>query len=164
MRRLPYEGVRNSMVGQEGAPLSSDHSNRTHELYLAIESVIGGISPSLEGVVAFTKTVVNASPASLDPTTVDMPWKEDQYAAGASGKKSFGVFRFDGAITPHPPVQRALDMTIAALKKAGHEVIEWTPPRSHLEGIDIIMQIYTADGGADFKNHTSKSGEVRLPC
>lgn len=40
----------------------------------------------------------------------------------SSSKLAFGILRHDGAITPHPPVQRALDMVVDTLKKLGHEV------------------------------------------
>ena len=40
----------------------------------------------------------------------------------SSSRLAFGILRHDGAITPHPPVQRALDIVVDTLKKLGHEV------------------------------------------
>ena len=47
---------------------------------------------------------------------------------------------------PHPPIQRGLEMVVNALKKAGHEVVEWEPCQ-HQRGIDLIFQVFRQHGG-----------------
>lgn len=44
-----------------------------------------------------------------------------------SGRKlRLGLISGDGIVTPHPPVQRALEIVRKVLKEAGHDVIDWS--------------------------------------
>ena len=40
-------------------------------------------------------------------------------------KLCFGVIKFDQQVHLSPPLQRAINLAINALEKAGHQVIEW---------------------------------------
>jgi amidase len=60
MRRIPYGGATNSCQGLE-----------------AISSVVGPMSTSLSGCVEFVKAVMGQTPSDLDPTCIDMPWREE---------------------------------------------------------------------------------------
>lgn len=57
-----------------------------------------------------------------------MPWNEERYqlADHGGGKKLvFGMMHDDGYVRSPPPYERALKEVAAALKAAGHEVVEW---------------------------------------
>ncbi|CAF9916688.1 Acetamidase [Imshaugia aleurites] len=143
--RLPYEGMANSMDGQN-----------------TVLSVVGPLSHSVASLRLLVKSLLSQEPWLHDPLCNEIPWRQDQEKQAldliSSSKLAFGILKHDGAITPHPPVQRALDMVVETLKKLGHEVIEWDPP-SHKRGYDIIVGSWTYDGGADIHNALRLSGE-----
>lgn len=86
-----------------------------------ISSSVGFLSRSLEGLELVMSSLLCTSPWLRDPAVVPVPWrKENRPEAGK--RLRFGVFWWDGMINPHPPVTRALNMAVTALKNAGHEV------------------------------------------
>lgn len=118
LHRLPYAGARNSLLGME-----------------AIGSALGPISRSLSGIHAFTKAVVESKPWLLDPKTPEIPWRQEmvdlEHLKGADGsprKAVFGVMRWDNYTMPWPPIRRALEMAVSAVKKAGYEGKSYLPP------------------------------------
>lgn len=90
----------------------------------AINSVNGPLSRSLSALVSYSEAVINGGqPWTLDPKMVAIPWREVELPQ----KLSFGLIKHDGVVRPHPPVDRALDVVVEALKKAGHEIVEFEP-------------------------------------
>ena len=71
----------------------------------------------------FAKAVLEGEPWLVDPKTPEIPWREGMYALeGMKGRKPvWGVLWWDGVVRPHPPMRRALEMTVEAMKKAGYE-------------------------------------------
>ncbi|KAG0695939.1 general amidase [Suillus ampliporus] len=111
--RVPYCGARNSLEGQD-----------------SILSVFGPMTNSVGGVKVFMKAVANAKPWLKDPLAVRKKWDEDEYnlADHGSGKDlCFAIMWDDGVVVPHPPIRRSLEITKAALQKAGHKVVDWKP-------------------------------------
>ena len=158
MHRIPYEGSNNSFKGQE-----------------SIHSVIGPITHSLEGCVAFMRGVLGGRPWELDPKAVAMPFNEAAYKledlqlrAGSDApvekyvkgqtQLCFAILWDDGLIHPHPPLVRAMKETKEKLEKAGHKVIDFKPYEP-IQSAQIIGGIYTADGGVDVATETEKGGE-----
>jgi len=79
---------------------------------------------SICGVKVFMKAVIDAKPWLKDPLAVRKKWDEDEYNLidhGSGKNLCFGIMWDDGAIVPHPPIRRALEMTKMALEKAGHK-------------------------------------------
>ena len=107
--RLPYEGMANSMDGQN-----------------TVLSVVGPLSHSVASLRLLVKSLLSQEPWLHDPLCNEIPWRQDQEKQAldliSSSKLAFGILKHDGTITPHPPVQRALDMVVETLKKLGHEV------------------------------------------
>ena len=108
------------------------------------------------------KALLSQLPWLHDPLVHEIPWREDQERQildlTNTSKLVFGVYRNDGLVTPHPPVQRALDIAVNTFKKLGHKVMEWNPP-SHRKGNDIITKVYSFDGGADLFGALGLAGE-----
>ncbi|KAF2429318.1 amidase [Tothia fuscella] len=127
--RLPYEGMANSMDGQN-----------------TVLSVVGPLAPSAGGLKLVVKSLLSIKPWLDDPMVVKMPWREEE--GNVEGKLTFGVLRTDGVVGLQPPVRRAVEMTLKALVEAGHEVIDWNPP-SHKNVNDACLQTWRYDGGAD---------------
>ena len=143
--RLPYEGMANSMDGQN-----------------SVLSVVGPLATSARSLRLVIKALLSQQPWLHDPLVHEIPWREDQEKETLdlmkNSKLAFGICKTDGIVTPHPPVQRALDIAVKTLEKMGHKVIEWKPP-SHQRGIDIIAKIWMFDGGADLHSSLGLAGE-----
>lgn len=147
--RMPYEGMANSMDGQN-----------------TILSVVGPLATSIASLDLVLRAVLNQSPWLHDPFVHEIPWRDAQadeirkwaQRGQASGGLAFGIIRHDGAVTPHPPMRRALDMAVEALERAGHQVIEWKPP-SHKRLADIALRSWIYDGGKEVRETFALSGE-----
>ncbi|CAF1159749.1 unnamed protein product [Rotaria sordida] len=143
--RIPYGRARNSFDGQESVP-----------------SVIGPMTRSLSNIRLFFKSILETKPWLIDPQVHNIPWREDLFQEGQMNKLSFGVIQFDQKVHLSPPVQRAINMSINALEKVGHQVIQWDTI-DHPEGIDILVKMYQADGGKDVQKALDLSGESIVP-
>ncbi|KAG2366570.1 general amidase [Suillus spraguei] len=142
--RVPYCGARNSLEGQD-----------------SILSVFGPMTSSIGGLKVFMKAVVNSKPWLKDPLAVRKKWDEDEYdlVDHGSGKDlCFAIMWDDGVIVPHPPIRRSLEITKAALQKAGHKVVEWKPIKHRLLG-DVAQDIWNAASAEDYMITTSSTGE-----
>jgi amidase len=127
--RLPYEGMANSMEGQN-----------------SILSVVGPLGTSIGALRLVVKSVLVRQPWLHDPLVHEIPWRSEQEQAvldlvksaseGKGGHLVFGILRDDGIVRPVPPVRRAMDIVVKTIEKLGHKVIEWNPP-SHKRGVDI---------------------------
>lgn len=88
----------------------------------SILCVAGPMSRSLSGINIFYKAVISAPAAHYDANVLSFEYREDHREnARKAERQSFGIIRSDGGRTPHPPIQRAMDMVVEALTAAGHE-------------------------------------------
>ena len=128
----------------------------------SVLSVVGPIAHSARSLRLVIKGLLSQQPWLHDPLVHEIPWREDQEKQILdllnTSKLAFGIFKNDGIVTPHPPVQRALDIAVKTLEKMGHKVIEWKPP-SHGRANDIIGKVYVYDGGLDLHNSLGLAGE-----
>jgi amidase len=122
----------------------------------AINSVNGPLSRDLASLVLFAKAVIGAEPWKYDPRAIPLPWREAE--TQLPEKLTFGVIRDDGLVRVNPPVRRALDLTIEALRAQGHEIIEMEMYRA-AEGVDLVSRCFLADGGTSIGNLIAASGE-----
>ncbi|UJR17813.1 hypothetical protein I4U23_004712 [Adineta vaga] len=143
--RIPYGLAKNSLEGQESVP-----------------SVVGPITRSLANIRTILKLITEVKPWLVDPKVHNIPWRENMYKEGQSSKLCFGIIRFDGLAHLSPPVQRAIDIAVAAVRKVGHEVIEWDTS-DHLQAMIMLSQMSTADGGKDVQVALDLSGEPKQP-
>jgi len=148
--RIPYEGVANTMDGQN-----------------SILSVIGPLSSTIGGINLSLRAVLSQSPWLNDPLIHEIPWREDLYkktldTTRQRGKLSFGVLRHDGICQPQPPVTRAINMVVDILKEGGHNVIDWSPP-SHSRAAEIANAAFSYDSATDCLNDFALSGEDHAP-
>ncbi|EXJ80131.1 hypothetical protein A1O1_08273 [Capronia coronata CBS 617.96] len=147
--RLPYEGMANSMDGQN-----------------SVLSVVGPLATSARAVRLLTQTLLSQEPWLHDPLVVDMPWRDAEEqavreivkSASSRGQLAFGVLNSDGVVMPQPPIQRAIATVVEALGNAGHKVIEWKPP-AHQRLVDIVGKTWIYDGGKDVHDAFALSGE-----
>ncbi|KAF2763633.1 amidase [Teratosphaeria nubilosa] len=150
--RLPYEGMANSMDGQN-----------------SVLSVVGPLAHSAEALNLVTQALLTTQPWFHDPLVHEIPWRDEAYDSIVDPLKrithqlSFGVLKHDGACTPHPPVARAMDIVVETVKRLGHNVIEWKPTPTHPRLAEICGKIWAFDGGADCSKDFALSGEEAAP-
>ncbi|KAF1972622.1 amidase [Bimuria novae-zelandiae CBS 107.79] len=153
--RLPYEGMANSMDGQN-----------------TILSVVGPLAPTLGSLRLLVKAILSQQPWLHDPLVHEMPWRDSHEREittllnpedpNSGAKLCFGVIATDGIVTPTPPIRRAIDIVVNALRSQGHEVVEWQPP-SHRDILDQAFKTWEFDAGTDLKGAFALSGEPMLP-
>ncbi|MCJ1474174.1 Acetamidase [Lambiella insularis] len=148
--RMPYEGMANSMDGQN-----------------TVLSVVGPLSSTAGGLRLVMKSLLSQQPWLHDPLVLEIPWRDEhekeisdliRSSTQGEGKLCFGVLENDGVVTPQPPVQRAMKIVTETLEKLGHKVINWSPP-AHDRGNKIALTTWTYDGGADIQRAFALSGE-----
>lgn len=127
--RWPKAGVTTPMPGQDGVP-----------------SVCSPMTRTLNDLTYFTRAVIEMKPWKYDYTVHPLAWRpeiEKEYAS--KSKLRVGIMRTDGVVDPSPACKRALEMTEAALRKAGHEIVEIDPP-SPYEGLVMASILLNHDG------------------
>jgi amidase len=100
----------------------------------AVPSVNGSLARSLADITYYTKAIIDSKPWLIDPKCVPIPWRVIE----PPKKLKIGVIRHDGIVMPTPPVQRALTATVEKLRKAGHEIIEWSP-EGHSKALILLV-------------------------
>lgn len=135
--RFPVRNCRSGMPGQE-----------------AVASVNGPLAPTLEDVKLYSKSVIDGQPWLRDPKCLPIPWRDIELPQ----KLRIGVMWHDGVVQPTAPVTRALKHTVAKLKAAGHEIVEWDN-FDQAEGALLLQRMFVADGGLTIKSQLDPTGE-----
>ncbi|KAM0545014.1 hypothetical protein ACHAPJ_011524 [Fusarium lateritium] len=143
--RLPYGGVPVSTEGQEHVPSS-----------------IGPMARRLDVIKLAMSSVIKSKPWESDARCAPLPWRDEMFQEMQSRPLVIGVLMDDGVVRPHPPITRALRDAVEALKREGHEIIEWNTDL-HEQCIRTMDQFYTVDGGEDIRQDVSKGGEPFIP-
>ena len=152
--RMPYEGMANSMDGQN-----------------TVLSVVGPLATTAGALRLLFQSILSQSPWLYDPMVFELPWRDSQEeeirsmiqgSTSGTSRLSVGILKSDGVVNPQPPVARAIQMVSDALTKQGHKVIEWKPP-SHQRSQDLMLNVWTYDGGKDVRDAFALSGEPPVP-
>ena len=122
--RFPRVGNVSAQPGQEG-----------------IKAVYSPMTQTLPALIHMMKSIIDMKPWTYDHTVDPIPWRECP-----SKKLKIGYYMDDGVIRSSPACARALETSVEAMKKAGHEVVVFTPP-SPFEGLKIASNLLLADGG-----------------
>jgi len=93
-------------------------------------SVVGPLSHSVASLRLATKSLLSQQPWLHDPSVHELPWRAEQEEAVLNliraketpGQLAFGIFKDDGAVTPHPPVKRAMEIITETIQRLGHKV------------------------------------------
>ena len=97
---------------------------------------------------------------SLDKVISPIPWRDELYLpSSTSGKKhlTIGWYDHDNFIQPTPCSMRAVNEAKDALERAGHKLVQFTPPDIS-EVWEMMCGIFTADQGKFTLNELS--GEI----
>ncbi|KAF5324089.1 hypothetical protein D9619_011410 [Psilocybe cf. subviscida] len=150
--RLPVTGHTTSMPGMEGVPIVvGPMTRRVEDLYEfmhRILKIMGGDS--------------NNSAGDWDSSCVPIAWRD--VGLREEGRKlKWGILWDDGIIAPSPACRRALALASAALKKEGHEVVDFTPPNV-FEGLKVGYQLMFSDGAEQLREPLGPGGEGLTPA
>ena len=147
--RLPYEGMANSMDGQN-----------------SVLSVVGPLAHSVASLRLLVKSLLSQQPWLHDPLCHEIRWREEEEEQVRqnikTSKLAFGIMKHDSVVGCHPPVRRAVNIVVKTLENLGHKTIEWKPP-SHKRGVDLVLTAWNFDGGADIHGALGLSGEPPIP-
>lgn len=111
---------------------------------------IGMLSNDIVGIRDVFRAILDAEPWRYDSCVLELPWRQkwhDHISArcntrpgyGADGRLVFGVLSSDNHVTPHIPVQKALETVRNVLLANGHEVFRTSP--------SIILLLMSPDRG-----------------
>ncbi|KAF2031362.1 amidase [Setomelanomma holmii] len=125
-----------------------------------VETVLGPLSTSLEGLEIFMKAIIDSEPWLTEPALIPMPWRT--YSVPHDRPLRIGVLWHDGIVRPHPPITRALRTITESLKKHNIEVVNF-PPYLHDEAWAILSSLYYPDGGEADAEDIAKSREPWRP-
>ena len=133
--RWPKGGVNTSMPGQEGIP-----------------SVFSPMARTLNDLTYFTRSMIQLKPWRLDHAVHPIEWRtEHEQEILESERLKIGVMRTDRVIDPSPACARALEETVHALRKDGHEVFDVEPPDT-FEAFKIASVLLNSDGCKTFRS------------
>ena len=109
--RFPTYGSKPSIAGQE-----------------YILAINGPMSRSLKSVQLYSEAVLSdqVRPWDFDHKCLPIPWRKNVIQPPGRKLRFGWIGVEDSLVHCHPPVERALNLTKAALEKQGHEVITWS--------------------------------------
>jgi len=136
------------------------HSSKYSFHNFMIDGVAGPLSRSVDGLEVYTRALLALKPWEWDHTCMELPWNEHAYQKAASAPRAcIGIIQNDGVMTPHPPIQRAMNDVRQALVDAGHEVID-VKLFDGSEGLwELARSIFWATGDAGVHRLVNVSGE-----
>ncbi|KAG9314078.1 amidase signature domain-containing protein [Chiua virens] len=144
--RLPHSGLLGSHNGMD-----------------AIVGCVGPLARSARDLELFGKVMLDAEPWLSEPSLLDIPWKaEVARGQGLPEKLTIAILYDDGVVAPHPPITQALKRYEAELRKAGHDVVLWTP-LDHERGWELILKLYFLDGGEEYREVLRDGQEPPVP-
>ncbi|KAF8312352.1 amidase signature enzyme [Clavulina sp. PMI_390] len=85
-------------------------------------------------------------------STVPIPYRQEEAQTVIGKKLKFGYYLSDGVAKASPACQRAVMESVDALRKEGHECIQFTPPRVD-EATAIFIGLTAADGYHTLLSH-----------
>jgi len=89
------------------------------------------MSPDLDSLTLLITAVLDTCPWEDDFEVIELPWMAEKFqrvlsrSCGKnkeSPKLAFGMMKCDGNVSPHPPIQRAMNLVADSLLARGYEV------------------------------------------
>ncbi|XP_078527805.1 vitamin D3 hydroxylase-associated protein-like [Lissotriton helveticus] len=115
---------------------------------LAVPISIGPMSRDVDSLVLCMKALLCEDLFRLDHNVPPVPFNAEIYSSSAPLR--IGYYDSDGYNMPVPCMRRAVQETKMLLEKAGHTLIEFTPPRINYMSTELYMRGLFADGGSTF--------------
>lgn len=103
-------------------------------------SAMGPIGRSVRDLELICRILCQGQPWLTDPRVTYKPW----CTVITPKRVTIGVMWWDEVVMPHPPVKRALQMTVDALRAAGHEsmsIINQSGNVLSIVGLPILLLV-----------------------
>ncbi|VEU22131.1 DEKNAAC103123 [Brettanomyces naardenensis] len=125
----------------------------------SVQTVYGILSKDLDNVEYALKAIVESRPyEAIDATCLPLEYRKVKLP----DTLTIAFLDQDGLSTATAPIIRGLQIVKEALKRQGHDVIEW--PTTYLKELeDAIHPFYSADGYKPIRKIISESGEPLHP-
>ena len=133
-------------------------------LHAGMENIIGCVGPmanSVQDLSLFCEVALAARPWDWEPSLIEIPWRPFPVESLPSRLK-IGVMWHDGVVMPHPPVARALQETVDALRDAGHTIVDWDP-KLHPSLHKWINRAYFLDNAQEYRESLQESSDPPVP-
>ncbi|OZJ06556.1 hypothetical protein BZG36_00540 [Bifiguratus adelaidae] len=117
----------------------------------SIPGVIGPMTQTVDDLEFFTKILLKLEMWKYDQGVIPIPYREP----ARQDRMRFGYYTYDGLIHCSPACVRAVEMTVEALRKAGHDVVEFQVPdilHAYITGTKLIV----GDSGQTVYENVSK--------
>ncbi|RAO65108.1 uncharacterized protein BHQ10_001120 [Talaromyces amestolkiae] len=121
-----------------------------------VRSVAGPMAMSLSTVEKYMEALPAARPWEIDHQVTPIPWRTE--LCTTTKRLRIGYVVDDGVVKVQPPVARAVDEVVQALREAGHEVFEWDAS-SHAHAYQLWEKAILSDGGEACRILCELSGE-----
>lgn len=126
-----------------------------------IVACAGPLANDFEALEIMTKAIIDSTPATLDSTAIDVPWR--QLEKDTQSKLRIGVLAEDPLYPLHPPVKRALAEAVEKLRSAGHEIINLTPEEGQVsDSSEVGFELFCLDLETSM-GHIMRGGEPPVP-
>ena len=127
-RRITKAGNRSSVPGQEAVP-----------------GVTGPMAPDVDSLALFMKSICVDRMYELDHSLVPLPFNDQEYQKQDKLRVGYYTSYHDvEGLEATPTCQRAVLEAVEALRRAGHEVVEWVPPHS-FDAHKLFLSLVVAD-------------------
>ncbi|KXT09956.1 hypothetical protein AC579_10268 [Pseudocercospora musae] len=123
-----------------------------------VPSVAGPLTTSLSSLELFMEGMLAAEPWKLDPVLIPVGWRKE-IAAKPTRALRIGYYFDDGAVRVQPPLEEAVRKAVNALRKAGHEMIEWDTTTHKDAYYNLWQKAVLADGGRRCQLLCDKAGQ-----
>ncbi|EEA23642.1 hypothetical protein EYB25_006364 [Talaromyces marneffei] len=87
-----------------------------------LKPAAGPLAQTFDDIELFMSTIIDAQPWKYDATASAAPWTT-KLSSSQSWMLTIGVLPEDPQFPLHPPVRRALDLTIKSLTEKGHRIV-----------------------------------------
>lgn len=123
----------------------------------SVLAVAGPMARLIEDIELWMRSYINdGKPHELDGTLVVLPWRSID--PPKLNTLTIAVVYDDGLVRVTPPIKRGLDFTVAKLKAAGTNVVEFKPIKTELV-METVNKMYNCDGNSMQRILLSTSGE-----
>ncbi|KIV96390.1 hypothetical protein PV10_00268 [Exophiala mesophila] len=121
----------------------------------------GPLANDFEALEIFAKAVIDSTPALLDSTALDVPWRTLKPITNS--RLRFGVLPADPLYPLHPPVKRALEEAVKLIQAQGHEIVHLDVGETRVaDACELSFELFTLTPGAAM-GHLKASGEPPVP-
>ncbi|XP_046552489.1 vitamin D3 hydroxylase-associated protein-like isoform X1 [Haliotis rubra] len=116
-----------------------------------VQVAAGPMAKDVDSLMMCMKALLVPALSNAWPLVQIVPFDTEIYESRKSLR--IGYFKSNGFLEPVPAVERGVDMAVVALKKRGHTVVKFEPPRVRYMFNDLFTKAVFGDGGAEANSY-----------